>query len=50
MSTGGFALHNPQEEASLKVGCFVLLPTSNENLGEDFDHLYLGINDMCLDK
>ena len=23
-SRGGFALHNPQEEASLKVGCFVL--------------------------
>ena len=25
-SKGGFALHNPQEEASLKVSCFVLHP------------------------
>lgn len=27
-SKGGFALHNPQEEASLKVSCFVLHPVA----------------------
>ena len=27
-SRGGFALHNPQEEASLKVSCFVLPPAA----------------------
>jgi tetratricopeptide (TPR) repeat protein len=36
-SKGGFALHNPQEEASLKVGCFVLdsslrSPDDDQNL------------------
>ena len=33
-SKGGFALHNPQEEASLKVSCFVLptLTTSSDSV------------------
>ena len=42
---GGFALHNPQEEASLKVSCFVL-PGGNQDkvdegaiLGEGLDRL-----------
>ena len=30
-SRGGFALHNPQEEASLKVSCFVLHPDTPES-------------------
>ncbi len=34
-SKGGFALHNPQEEASLKVSCFVLDPTLEATDGAD---------------
>ena len=34
-SRGGFALHNPQEEASLKVGCFVLDGCSEEDALKD---------------
>ena len=34
--SGGFALHNPQEEASLKVSCFVLDPTLESYDGPDF--------------
>ena len=34
-SRGGFALHNPQEEASLKVGCFVLTGSSDETIHKD---------------
>ena len=33
ISRGGFALHNPQEEASLKVSAFVL--SGNDDIGED---------------
>jgi hypothetical protein len=32
-SKGGFALHNPQEEASLKVSCFVLNNPDNKESG-----------------
>ena len=39
-SRGGFALHNPQEEASLKVSCFVLPP--GNALGEEDDGPFLG--------
>ena len=31
-SKGGFSLHNPQEEASLKVSCFVLTGTESDNM------------------
>lgn len=34
-SRGGFALHNPQEEASLKVGCFILTGASDELIQND---------------
>jgi tetratricopeptide (TPR) repeat protein len=34
-SRGGFALHNPQEEASLKVGCFVLDGSSEDEALKD---------------
>lgn len=34
-SRGGFAVHNPQEEASLKVSCFVLSGDDHQ-LGESF--------------
>jgi hypothetical protein len=37
-SKGGFALHNPQEEASLKVSCFVL----DSSLANDGDNNWLG--------
>ena len=33
-SRGGFALHNPQEEASLKVSCFVLTETNQKEKEE----------------
>jgi tetratricopeptide (TPR) repeat protein len=37
-SKGGFALHNPQEEASLKVSCFLLDndPLSSQRTDEEF--------------
>jgi tetratricopeptide (TPR) repeat protein len=38
-SRGGFALHNPQEEASLKVGCFVLDGSSHEEALSDSEWL-----------
>jgi tetratricopeptide (TPR) repeat protein len=38
-SRGGFALHNPQEEASLKVGCFVLNGASEEKVLSDTEWL-----------
>ena len=38
-SRGGFALHNPQEEASLKVGCFVLDGVSHEEAIADGEWL-----------
>lgn len=34
-SKGGFALHNPQEEASLKVSCFVLDPSLEAQDGSE---------------
>lgn len=40
-SRGGFALHNPQEEASLKVSCFVLTE-SQENSGFDDPRGFFG--------
>lgn len=40
-SKGGFALHNPQEEASLKVGCFIMMPDDSPT-EEQFDHEWLG--------
>ena len=46
---GGFALHNPQEEASLKVGCFVLLPNNNVDISENEDINYLNNNINELD-
>jgi hypothetical protein len=39
-SKGGFALHNPQEEASLKVSTFILAPESD--LSTDMEPLWLG--------
>lgn len=39
-SRGGFALHNPQEKASLKVSCFVLPP--GNKLSDDDDGPFLG--------
>ena len=44
-SRGGFALHNPQEEASLKVSCFVL---TGEETSEDF--LSRSITDMDTER
>jgi tetratricopeptide (TPR) repeat protein len=42
-SRGGFAMHNPQEDASLKVSCFVLHPEEsgvmNEWTGKNVDEL-----------
>lgn len=40
ISRGGFALHNPQEEASLKVSAFVL--TGNENIGPMEEDAWVG--------
>ena len=40
-SRGGFALHNPQEEASLKVSCFVL-PSKSETTDVVIDGTKLG--------
>lgn len=40
-SRGGFALHNPQEEASLKVSTFVLSPEMSLD-GNIDDEVYLG--------
>lgn len=39
-SRGGFALHNPQEEASLKVGCFVLNGASDDIILNDTEWLH----------
>lgn len=41
---GGFALHNPQEEASLKVGCFVMMGNEKDPSSQsaDFDELWVG--------
>mmetsp|Transcript_68258 Transcript_68258/g.134168 ORF Transcript_68258/g.134168 Transcript_68258/m.134168 type:complete len:630 (+) Transcript_68258:26-1915(+) len=45
---GGFALHNPQEEASLKVSTFVLSPERTfDNKDEDSD--FMGENLAALD-
>ena len=43
-SNGGFALHNPQEEASLKVSCFVLEPCTEPPTSDDGDWLGEAIN------
>mmetsp|Transcript_22395 Transcript_22395/g.29289 ORF Transcript_22395/g.29289 Transcript_22395/m.29289 type:complete len:488 (-) Transcript_22395:941-2404(-) len=40
-SRGGFAVHNPQEEASLKVSAFVL-PGVNENLNDEPNRPWTG--------
>ena len=49
-SRGGFALHNPQEEASLKVSCFVL-PGDNSISDEDEnDKFFLGEGLKRLDE
>eukprot|EP01041_Mallomonas_annulata_P006099 gene6099-12343_t len=50
-SRGGFTLHNPQEEASLKVSCFVLTADpviAAENQGEKEADAWLG--DAITDK
>ena len=51
-SRGGFALHNPQEEASLKVSTFVLTPEGFfEPKGQEPPpEMYLGANLQLLDK
>jgi tetratricopeptide (TPR) repeat protein len=43
-SKGGFALHNPQEEASLKCSCFVLHPDfdADADLSEASDASWMG--------
>jgi tetratricopeptide (TPR) repeat protein len=46
-SKGGFALHNPQEEASLKVSCFVLPATAPEKAPSASD--FVGDAVECLD-
>lgn len=44
-SRGGFALHNPQEEASLKVSTFILSPENSlDNITDDASFLGDGLN------
>ena len=43
-SNGGFALHNPQEEASLKVSCFVSDPCTEIASSDGDDWLGDAIN------
>ena len=44
-SRGGFTLHNPQEEASLKVSCFVLTePASSTALITEKEDEWLGVS------
>lgn len=47
---GGFTLNNPQEEASLKVGCFILQNDDSMNRNVSHDHSYLGENIDHLDE
>lgn len=58
-SKGGFALHNPQEEASLKVSCFVLdneeieLNSINENIStnnKDYNWIGEAFNNKDLER
>jgi len=39
---GGFSLQNPQEEASLKVGCFVMVPEPDIDIAPEADWKWLG--------
>lgn len=48
-SRGGFALHNPQEEASLKVSTFILTPENTLDTNNS-DEYYLGDNLARLDE
>jgi len=46
---GGFALHNPQEEASLKVSTFVLSPPGTfDSKDEDSDYMGENLNNLDL--
>lgn len=46
-SKGGFALHNPQEEASLKVSCFVLNNQDGQDFSADESWLKAPIDSRC---
>jgi hypothetical protein len=49
-SRGGFSLQNPQEEASLKVGCFVLTGSEEETVKSDVAWFDPAVKPNCSDE